>query len=153
MRLCSGAGCGRKIEEGVRFCDECKVERGTPVQADAIGQHTTGYDAELDKLRKSGRWQRVRERAIKKDPMCKRCGASFSEIIDHIVPAAVAILQAQESKRWPYDPHAGYFLMCNLQGLCRSCHGLKTTEDKTHVGPWPSVVEAFDAAPKKVWTF
>jgi hypothetical protein len=77
----------------------------------------------------------------------------MSEICDHIVPAAIAIMQAQESKRYPYDKWAGYYLKSNLQGLCRPCHGLKTTEDKCHVGPWPNVLEAEDKAPKKVWTF
>jgi len=152
MRLCSGAGCGRAIADATRFCDECKAERGTPVQPEGK-QHTTGYGAELDKLRKGTRWQKVRLLAVNRDPICKRCKGRLSEIVDHVVPAAVAIFQAQESGRWPYDQHAGYFLMCNLQGLCRSCHGLKTTEDKTHVGPWPDVVEAFDRTPKRKWSF
>jgi len=51
------------------------------------------------------------------------------------------------------DPTAGYFFESNLQGLCRSCHGVKTLEDKIHTGPWPDVVEREQLAPKKVWTF
>jgi hypothetical protein len=43
MRLCSGPGCGRVVPEGVRFCDECRAERGVYVQADSVRQHTTGY--------------------------------------------------------------------------------------------------------------
>jgi len=77
----------------------------------------------------------------------------MTEIVDHIVPALVAIQQAQESGRWPFDKYAGYFLQTNLQGLCRSCHGVKTLEDKAHVGPWTNVVEEYDKAPKKVWSF
>jgi 5-methylcytosine-specific restriction endonuclease McrA len=85
--------------------------------------------------------------------MCARCERAISEIVDHIVPAYVAIAQAQASGRYPYDKYAGYYLLSNLQGLCRPCHGAKTLEDKTHVGPWPNVVEIEKRAPKKVWAF
>jgi 5-methylcytosine-specific restriction endonuclease McrA len=147
VRLCSG--CQTKVADAVRFCDACKAERGMP--SDGIKTHTTGYDAALDELRKSARWQKTRSVVIKRDPLCKRCDVAGSEIVDHIVPAAVAIMQA--SGRYPFDKYAGYFLKSNLQGLCRSCHGLKTTEDKCHVGPWPDVVAIEAAAPKKVWSF
>jgi 5-methylcytosine-specific restriction enzyme A len=153
MRLCSGAGCGRKVPEDTRFCDECQAERGKPQQTDGIAQHTTGYDEQLDKLRKGTRWQRVRNIAIKRCPVCARCGNAMTEIVDHIVPAAIAIMQAQLSGRWPLDPWAGYYLLSNLQGLCRSCHFTKTAEDKRHIGPWPDVVEAEDKAPRKKWSF
>lgn len=152
MRLCSGPGCGRAVPEDVRFCDECKAERGSPVASDGIREHSTAYDADLDAQRKSTRWQRVRLSVLKKFFLCARCQRAVSEICDHIVPAAVAVMQAQESKRY-LDKWAGYYLKSNLQGLCRSCHGLKTLEDKAHVGPWPNVVETEDKAPKKVWTF
>jgi 5-methylcytosine-specific restriction endonuclease McrA len=151
MRLCSGAGCGRAVKDDVKLCDECKAERG--VSSDSAKQHTTGYDAILDGLRKGTRWQRVRDIAIKRCPLCARCGLTISEIVDHIVPAAVAIVQAQMSKRWPFDKYAGYYLLSNLQGLCRSCHYKKTLEDKQHTGPWPDVVAIEDAAPKKKWSF
>lgn len=117
----------------------------------AVGVGT--YDAELDRLRTGSRWQRVRELAIKRDPLCQRCDKRLSEIVDHIIPATVAIQQARESGRWPLDKYAGYYLMSNLQGLCRPCHGKKTVEDKARTEPWPSVVEAFDAVPKRAWSF
>ena len=152
MRLCSGAGCGRKVADDARFCDECRSERGMPSTND-VRSHTTGYTEELDEQRKSARWQRVRDIIIKRDPFCKRCVVARSEIVDHIVPADVAIMQAQQSGRYPYDKCAGYYLKTNLQGLCRSCHWTKTNEDKAHVGPWPSVMESEDKVPKKVWSF
>lgn len=152
MRLCSGAGCGRAVPEGVRFCDECKPKTSAP--PDAAGkQHTSGYDAVLDGLRKSARWQRVRDVVIKRDPICKRCDRAVSEIVDHIVPAPEAIAQAQVSGRYPFDKYAGYFLKTNLQGLCRPCHYQKTLEDKMHTGPWPDVVQKELAAPRKKWVF
>jgi 5-methylcytosine-specific restriction endonuclease McrA len=151
MRLCSGAGCGRAIKDDAKFCDECKAERG--ISPDVSRQHTTGYDATLDGLRKGTRWQRLRAKIAKKFPFCARCLVSVTEIIDHIVPAAVAIMQAQASGRYPCDKYAGYYIPSNLQGLCRSCHGVKTIEDKIHVGPWPDVVAKEQAQPKKVWSF
>jgi 5-methylcytosine-specific restriction endonuclease McrA len=150
MKLC-GKGCGSKIPDDARCCDACKAERGLP--SDGIKTHTTGYDATLDGLRKSARWRRVRDIIIKKFPICCRCQTAISEIVDHIVPALVAVTQAQASGRYPFDKYAGYFLKSNLQGLCRSCHFIKTIEDKAHVGPWPDVVAKEQAQPKKVWSF
>ena len=78
---------------------------------------------------------------------------TLAELIDHIVPAGEAIRQAQESGLYPLSPYAGFYFISNLQGLCRSCHFVKTNEDKAHVGPWPDVVAKERAQPKKVWTF
>ena len=153
MRLCSGPGCGRKVPDDVRFCDECK-----PIAQirEHIKQreHSTGYDAVLDALRKSTRWQAVRAKVIRRNPMCVRCNRRLSEIVDHIVPALVAVVQAQDSGLFPLDRYAGgYFLLSNLQGLCRRCHYDKTLEDKTHVGEWPNVVDAARRAAKKTYSF
>jgi hypothetical protein len=156
MRLCSGAGCGRAVPDDARFCAECDTERRT-LSGDAGKQHVGAgngtYDALIDRLNQGQRWHRVRKTALQRSPLCKRCELRVSEIVDHIVPAWVAIAQARESGRWPLDQWAGYYLMSNLQGLCRPCHGKKTAEDKAHQGAWPSVVEAEAAAPAKRWTF
>jgi len=150
MKLC-GRGCARAIPDDAKCCDECKAERG--IAPDAGKVHTTGYDAELDKLRKSPLWQRTRIVIVRRDPMCMRCGVTVTEIVDHVVPAAIAIAQARASGRYPYSPNAGYFFKSNLQGLCRSCHWTKTNEDKMHVGEWRDVVAIEAAAPKKKWSF
>src|SRR6266849_4784496 len=132
MRVCSGAGCLRAVPDDARFCGECRTERGVAVKTDSIKDHSTAYDAVLDGLRKGTRWQSIRRTVMQRDPICKRCGLAPSEICDHIVPAAIAIMQAQESKRYPLNKYAGFYLLSNLQGLCRPCHGIKTVEDKTH---------------------
>ena len=161
MKLC-GSGCGSKIPDTAKRCDACERERNgagdgikthVPVGNDGMRSHTSGYDERLDKLRKSARWQKQRASVLSTSPVCADCKAHVAEIVDHIVPAPYAIAQAKESKRWLFDPDAGFFLKINLQGLCRPCHGAKTERDKAHVGPWPNVVEAYDAAPKKKWTF
>ena len=139
MRLCSGPGCLRKIDDDVRFCDECKP-KPLAAQDDGIRKHTTAYDAELDALRKGTRWQRTRPNVLRRDPLCKRCDRAVSEIVDHIVPAREVVTQAQVSGAYRTDKYAGYFFLSNLQGLCRPCHWVKTNEDKTHTGPWPDAV-------------
>ena len=150
MRVCSGQGCLRAVPDDVRLCDECA---GVPTRTDdGITEHSNRYDAELDTLRKSQRWQRIRVQVIKAFPICARCDRSISVIADHIVPARNAISQARLSGKY-LDRNKGYFLMSNLQGLCRPCHWLKTMEDKTHTGPWPDVVEKERLRPKKVYSF
>lgn len=150
MRVCSGPGCLRKVADDVRFCDECRPARPA---ANPGRVHTSGYDAELDRLRKSPRWQRTRAVVAKRDPICKRCDRALTEIVDHVVPAREAITQAQLSGLYRLDKHAGYFFVSNLQGLCRACHWVKTNEDKLHTGQWPDVVAAEQAQPKRRFTF
>jgi 5-methylcytosine-specific restriction endonuclease McrA len=132
MRICSGAGCLRAVLDSIRLCDECKPT-AAPV-ADSIKNHTSGYDAELDRLRKSPRWQRLTHSVLRQQPMCARCQRDVSALTDHIVPAREAIAQARVSGRYPTDRFAGYFLRTNLQGLCRACHWVETNEDKIHRG-------------------
>lgn len=150
LRVCSGQGCLRKVADDVRFCDECKPS--PKPESDGIVSHTSGYDEELDRLRKSPRWQRTSHAIIRAQPMCARCNDHLSDLTDHIVPAREAIAQARNSGQY-LDRWAGYFLRSNLQGLCRPCHYLKTVEDKTHVGPWTNVIAAERLAPKRRWTF
>lgn len=152
MRICSGSGCLRAVPDDVRFCDECKPPVVVEDPVEAIKNHTTGYDAELDRLRKGPRWQRLSHRVIGEQPMCAMCDRRISELTDHMVPAREAIAQAQLSERY-LDRYAGYYLRSNLQGLCRPCHFQKTIDDKTHTGPWPDVVAAEMAAPKRRFIF
>lgn len=149
MRICSGAGCLRAVPDNVRFCEECKPSRAA-IEIKSHTPATTDRERYAD-LYAGNRFQdRIRPRILQHDPLCKRCGIEPSVIVDHIVPAGEAIRQAQESARYPFSPFAGFYLMSNLQGLCRSCHAIKTIEDKAHVGVWPDVIAAEDAA-KKVW--
>jgi hypothetical protein len=152
MKLC-GRGCARAIPDDARCCDECAAERGIPVDGQRQHRGPNVYGDELDHLRKGTRWQDRRAKVLAKDPMCADCQTAYAEICDHIVPAAEALRQVRASGRFPFDPNAGYYLMSNLQGLCRSCHGTKTLLDAAHVGDWPSVMEAFDKLPKKKWSF
>ena len=153
MRICSGPGCLRAVPDNVRFCSECKPNGNG---SDGIREHTPGT-TDRDKYQRLYDGKRFqgfcRPRTLQKHPFCARCGCKPSVIADHIVPAGEAIRQVRESGRFPLSPDAGFFLLSNLQGLCRSCHAEKTLEDKAHVGEWPSVLEKEDKEPKKVWTF
>jgi len=137
VRICSGAGCLRAVPEDARYCEDCKP---APIQVDDTREHSNAYTAELDAYRKSLRWQSIRARVICEQPLCARCERHISEIVDHVVPAQIAVQQARDSGRFSLDRSAGYFFRSNLQGLCRPCHWVKTLEDKTHVGPWLDVV-------------
>jgi 5-methylcytosine-specific restriction endonuclease McrA len=141
----------RAVADDVRLCDEC-APRPATARADETKQHTSGYDALLDYLRKGSRWQRLRRLVIQEQPLCARCQLRISEIVDHIVPALVALRQAQDCGKY-LDKYAGYYFRSNLQGLCRPCHGMKTIEDKTHVGPWPDVVAIERLRPVKPRVF
>jgi 5-methylcytosine-specific restriction endonuclease McrA len=83
--------------------------------------------------------------------MCSMCNRALSDICDHVIPADVAVMQAQISGKY-LDRYAGYFIRSNLQGLCRQCHYMKTNADKLHTGPWPDVVERDALTVKKVWS-
>lgn len=145
-----GAGCLRGVPDDVRFCGECQP---VAVVDDGIRSQGNGYTPELDALRKGALWQSLRRRVIRTCPLCARCSLSISEIVDHIVPAQIAIQQARDSGAYPANSYAGYYIRSNLQGLCRPCHGTKTAEDKAHIGPWPDVVEAERQATKRRWSF
>jgi 5-methylcytosine-specific restriction enzyme A len=151
VRICSGAGCLRAIADDVRYCDEC---RPTPVVVDdGIREHTTSDRERYRRLYSSPRWQRLRLQAIRACPMCARCNAAITEIVDHIVPAGVAVQQVRDSGLYPTDRFAGFYVLWNLQGLCRACHWLKTNEDKLHTGSWPSVVDLLRRAKQRTYSF
>lgn len=162
MRVCSGAGCLRTVPDDVRFCPVCApkaepddgIRSYTPAEPEGIREHSTADRDRLGHLYGGPRWKKHTQPAVlRRDPICKRCDKDLSTIADHVVPASEAIRQAQASGRWPLNAVAGFYLMSNLQGLCRSCHKLKTDEDKAHSGPWPDVVAKELTAPKKKWSF
>ena len=103
-------------------------------------------------LYSSSRWTRLRNLVARSQPMCARCHSKITEIVDHVVPAGVAISQARDSGKY-VGKYAGFYLRSNLQGLCRTCHYLKTDEDKGHSGAWPDVVTNEASQTKKTWTF
>ena len=76
-----------------------------------IRPHATarGYD---------GRWQKIRAAKRARDPLCELCREAgrvvLAELVDHFIPLAANGTHDDE----------------NLVSMCRSCHGLKTEQDK-----------------------
>jgi len=155
MRVCSGQGCLRAVADDVRFCAACMSERAEAkaVPDDGIREHTLTDAVRYHFLYAGTRWQRVRDLALRRCPMCARCDRMVSAIVDHIVPSGVAIQQAIDSGLYMLDRYAGFYFHTNLHGLCRACHYLKTMEDKAHTGPWPDVVAKERDAPRKRYVF
>jgi 5-methylcytosine-specific restriction endonuclease McrA len=149
MRVCSGAGCLRAVPDDVRFCDECQPQ---PKADDGIRAHTLADRERYAFLYSSARWTALRGLVIKSQPMCARCRTRLSVLVDHVVPAGVAVVQAQESGKY-HSKYAGFYLRSNLQGLCRPCHWTKTEEDKAHGAVWPDVVEPEAHRGMKRWSF
>lgn len=77
----------------------------------------TKSKSELDALRGSARWQRLREVILRNHPLCVVCaalGRNFPATeVHHIVPAA------QMVARYGTD---GFFREDNLVALCTRCH-------------------------------
>jgi 5-methylcytosine-specific restriction endonuclease McrA len=158
VRICSGAGCLRQIPDDVRYCNECQPK---PREDDGIRRHNRVTEVVLSDADRNAyaflysgkRWQRLRWVIARQQPLCKRCNAHVTDIIDHVVPVGVVIRQAQASRFYLLDRYAGFYFRSNLQGLCRSCHGIKTEEDKQHEGDWPDAVARERAQPARKWAF
>jgi 5-methylcytosine-specific restriction endonuclease McrA len=75
----------------------------------------------------SARWHRISLQVRKAQPLCQRCLAEGkterSEVTDHVVPLVVWIPMGGD----PYDT-------TNMQALSKSCHSIKTIEDKKKYG-------------------
>ena len=153
MRVCSGAGCLRAIADDVRFCDECQSERKAAPTTDDVRSHTLTDRERYARLYSSPRWQRTRAAIVRLYPFCGMCERRVTEIVDHIVPAGVAVAQARDSGLYPLDRVAGFYFATNLQGLCRVCHIQKTIYDKLHTGAWRDTVAIERAAPKRRFGF
>ena len=104
MRICEK--CRAKHDERSRYCKECQGNRAQSVST-----------KQRDAIYGTARWQKLREVAIKRQPLCSACLALGlvvpAEVIDHIVEIR--------------DGGAPYSLD-NLQSLCCKCHARKTTK-------------------------
>ncbi len=121
MRLCSGAGCGRAVEDNVRYCHECAPEHRKPVV------DRTANDEIMGQYR-TARWQTFRRLALQRYPFCE-CGA-VAKVADHNVPARIIVRAVRASRLFRFDPWAGFYILDNMRGLCHACHNKKgKTED------------------------
>ena len=113
---CAYPGCPELVDAGHTYCEEHREKESR--------QRNKRYDKERSPASKKfyggSRWRKVRNRYIKKNPLCEHCKEAgrtkLAHMVDHIIP-----IKINWEKR--YDPD-------NLQSLCNSCHAKKTQEDK-----------------------
>ena len=76
-------------------------------------------------LRKTYRYQKFRDRFMRRNPLCAECArqglVTVSEEMDHIVPVVEA-----PDRIWDKT---------NLQALCRPCHEEKTARENPNRNP------------------
>lgn len=149
MRICSGVGCGRAIEDGKRYCPECDSTSPNTLKTHSPAARDSGI---AGKLYNGKRWQWNRNEIVRLYPICERCHRSLSALCDHVVPSVAAIMQVNADSRtrthWPFDPAIGFFLRCNLQALCRSCHTKKSNADVVYEASgqaWPCLMDHYDS--------
>ena len=84
----------------------------------------TRRDPVVARIHGSVRWQAVRARVLRDEPVCRSCARQGltepAKQVDHIVPLAVA-------------PHLAY-VRSNLQPVCTACHGRKSASDRRRMG-------------------
>lgn len=106
LRVCNKHGIYRKesISSG---CPQCK-------KVSAKIYDATQRDSEANKFYQSKEWKQLRDRQLRRNPLCIECGRQ-AKIADHI----------KEIK----DGGAKLSLE-NLQSMCVSCHNSKTAKKR-----------------------
>ena len=84
----------------------------------------TRRDPVVARIHGSVRWQAVRARVLRDEPVCRSCARQGltepAKQVDHIVPLSVA-------------PHLAY-VRSNLQPVCTACHARKSASDRRRMG-------------------
>jgi 5-methylcytosine-specific restriction endonuclease McrA len=146
MRICSGAGCTRAVQDSVTFCDECK-----PVKADSDGirenvpagkagpSYRNGVKLSGDQRAIADEfqhgytdptWRKVtRPWALQRFPFCAVCSGAVSAVVDHIIPVRIVVAACRAERMFPLEKLPGFNIRENLQGLCHSCHNEKTASE------------------------
>lgn len=113
-KQCNHSRCRTLIDYDKKYCKKHK------------GSDHKKYDATRDEATKgfynSSRWRNTRKQAMIRDSwLCQRCLSEGlyvqAKIGDHITP-----IKEDWSRRFDIE---------NIQGLCASCHNIKTAEEET----------------------
>lgn len=93
------------------------------IEGDTAYRRTRRQDAEqaeVDRLRSTTQWRRVRAMVLKAEPLCRDCAArgltTPGAQVDHIAPLT-------DRPDLAYD-------LTNLQPLCAPCHNRKTGRER-----------------------
>lgn len=103
-RPCLHFGCPRLVLGRHARCREHQTVQHRQDARERGTAQARGYTAA---------WSRISKRVLAEEPLCRACGAAYSELTDHIIPKAQG---GTDERR-------------NLQGLCRSCHAVKTARE------------------------
>jgi hypothetical protein len=156
MRLCSSPGCGRKVPDSARFCNECQPSgsgggirehhpAGRAAPSTRGGVRLSGSERALEDLIQReymGRpWREVtRPRALRRTPACDDCKVALSQIVDHRIPARLVHAECIRRRLFPLQRIRGFHLLDNLTGLCHSCHNEKTAREAAQ--DWTDALES-----------
>jgi hypothetical protein len=177
MRLCSG--CQSKVPDGVQLCDACRGERAAArasAPSDGIKTHVpvgVAPSSFKDGIRMSGseraeedavqaayqsqRWRKgLRPLALQKTPFCEDpsgCAEVATEV-HHRIPARVLIAACRAEKLFPFESLPGFFILENLECLCKRHHSARTREEKEEAGrDWSQEIDALLARFRKKPSF
>lgn len=92
------------------FCNEHAIMQGRASYAERGSRTERGYPSN---------WEKVRIHILLRDPECQGCGNALSREVDHILPLERGGTNQDE----------------NLQGLCKSCHSIKTQLEQRLMDP------------------
>lgn len=112
---CKNNSCPKLVRSG--YCEEHAEDTDSSDRSKEAQERSKHYNTK--------RWQKIRKRVLRRDPMCQMCEEEPSEEVDHITPLS----------------EGGTDSMENLQGLCTSCHSKKTyreneQDQQTYDYPW-----------------
>lgn len=101
---CRAVRCGNYAEPN----GYCKLHQKAIDQRPAFLAKTTG-------LQTCAQFRRLRYSFLIRNPICNRCHAEPSRVLDHIVPHRGSLRLFWDQRNW--------------QGLCLRCHGIKTAKE------------------------
>ena len=124
MRICSGAGCLRKVPDNTRFCDECAKDKAQNTKP--TGAERAQDDAILREYTTPRCNKGLRPRALQRYPVCVDCKRALSQVADHEIPARLVVAECRKLGLFPMQRFPGFYIMENLRGRCHSCHNAKS---------------------------
>jgi 5-methylcytosine-specific restriction protein A len=104
-KICGHPGCARLADSGERYCREHTRE---PASAEPFRNALRANAS----LYNTARWKKLRNKKIKENPYCAKCGAGERLEVHHLVP--------------PRGNGELFFDEGNMIVVCESCHRIIT---------------------------
>ena len=115
----AGAEPPEKLRKAKYDCDNCGKKHAINEACPLQRKPPMGYERpEYHKLYNRRWWRKIRLVLLNENPFCKLCDEPATDV-DHIEP------HRGDTEKF-YDEN-------NLQTLCKSCHSLKTVQDRANV--------------------